>query len=296
MTMNLLSSYSLLSQVHADQPEVMDLKPLIAPWTAQRLRRVDRYIELCVAGGLNCVGGRELPATTGVYLATRCGAVTTSARVMENIVSQGEMPKPLHFINTLGNSAGFYLTQLLRTTGNTLVISQEYLSFEAALVHACLDLESGRIPCALVGGIDEVALPLELHAQRLEQTTAQTFSEGSHWLLLEKNPSTNGVTLDAPQYFADVDGLAHWLAQQQPTILQCSFAPLPEETELMGRQASLTNFTWEGATHGVFSGAALIHLTDRIARDGERGVHLARAGDGSYCAVKVSRQGVMQAR
>jgi hypothetical protein len=294
--MKLVSHYSLFYTVDAKQPELLDLKPLITPWTSgQRLRRVDRYIELCVAGGLNCVNGRPLAADTGVYLSTRCGAVTTSARVMETIVGNRDMPKPLHFINTLGNSACFYLTQLLHTTGNTLVISQEHLSFEAALVHAWLDLQQGRVSRALVGGIDEVALPLELHSQRLEvdYANAQNFSEGSHWLLLEPVNSDAGnepqLTLGQPEYFSDLSHLHIWLTQQMPTQIQCCFTPTAEESQHLSSVVALQPFTPANIGHGVFSGAALLHLSEIINTTGGHGIHLARDGEGGYCVVSLKR-------
>lgn len=162
------NSYSLLHKVRAEQPELADAQAVIQQWHGRRIRRIDRYIQLCVAGGLACTGGRRLPENTGVYLATRCGAVSTSAQVMHTIEAENELPKPLHFVNTLGNSAGFYLTQLLGLAGAAQVLSKEALSFEAALLHAMMDMNLGLSDCALVGAFDEVVLPLEHHLQRLE--------------------------------------------------------------------------------------------------------------------------------
>src|SRR5690606_38764449 len=116
------------------------------------------------------------------------GAVTTSAAAMSFIQCEGALPKPLHFVNTLGNSAGYYLTRLLQVNGNTLVVADEQLSFEAALAHAAMDLQAGRISMALVGGFDEVALPLAAHIERLGGTAdTQALTEGSHWLLLQQS-------------------------------------------------------------------------------------------------------------
>lgn len=284
--MKLTSSYSLLNRIQSDQPHLEKLSPLIAPWTQQRLRRVDRYIELCVAGGLNCVGDRKLAADTAVYLATRCGAVATPALVMENIIRKHEMPKPIHFVNTLGNSAGFYLTQLLHTTGNTLVISQESLSFEAALFHAWLDLQQGRISAALVGGIDEVVLPLEHHAQRLGSTPEADFTEGSHWLLLERNSNAEAeLQLGCPQYLQDINAVINWLAQLPVTHLQCAFVPTDEEAQSLSKVVKdFSHFALDGIAHGVASGAALIHFSNTITA-GNYGVHLAKSNDGRYCAL-----------
>lgn len=292
--MNLLNHYSLLHRVMAEDPQLPDLKPLIARWTGQRIRRLDRYIELCIAGGLGCVAERRLPADTGIYLATRCGAVTTSAAVMQAIIAEGESPKPLHFVNTLGNSAGFYLTQLLGVTGNVVVMSQESFSFEATLMHAWLDLQAGRVACALVGAFDEVALPLDRHAQRLQVERAICFTEGSHWLLLDAQESPPGLSVECPFYTGSAEAMAAWLRLYPQARVQTGFAPTPEER--LWLPAGSTSF-WERTfaqaegmvSHGVFSGAALVDLLQSVQRG--RGIHLARNGAQAYCAVLVNAPG-----
>lgn len=284
--MKLVSRYSSLHHIDTEAPQLPDLKTLIAPWTRDRIRRIDRYIELCVAGGLNCVGDRKLPDHTGVYLATRYGAVTTSAKVMEAIVAEGDMPRPLHFVNTLGNSACFYLTRLLGTTGNTLVISQEELSFEAALFHAWLDLHQGNVKAALVGGIDEVALPLQQQADRLGVKASGFFTEGTHWLLLEKNnESLTDLTtpvFEQPRYFADLTELAQYLENYPDSLLHAAFTLSAREQKILGA-ANISTFTpADTTTHGVYNGALLITLCDRLMAQGGTGLHLAKNAQDHY--------------
>lgn len=291
--MKLISRYSLHHSFVSGQTELPDLRTLIAPWVPQRIRRIDRYIELCVAGGLNCVAGRQLPENTGVYLATHAGAVSTPADVMEGIFARRDTPMPLHFVNTLGNTAGFYLTQLLRTRGNTLVMAQEQLSFEAALLHAWLDMHQGRIHTALVGGFDEAALPLVQHARRLGIDAQDEIAEGSHWLLLSNETATPAViTLGNPVYFADVEEVLMWLREQDVKHLQCAFNPTAEEqARLTGVVGEVQVCTQAGISQGAFSGGSLIELCGRVEQSGQSGIHLARnfshSNIGSYCALRV---------
>lgn len=290
--MKLRASYSLLNRITAgDEPQLPALEPLIARWHGTRIRRIDRYIQLCVAGGLNCVEDRQLAPTTGVYLASRCGAMTTSAKAMVNTEQLGDMPKPLHFVNTLGNSAGYYLTHLLGLTGNTLMVSQEHLSFEAALLHAWVDLQQGRITEALVGGFDEVALPLQHHLERLEAPPGTTtMTEGSHWLLLEREAMQPAPTLGQPQWFNNQSELAQWLAAQAPfDRIQTSFTPDTDEKEILKSTGTpYSVFAGFGLPHGVFSGAALVALSE-AARNlpGQRLLHLTQGGTGPYCALPI---------
>jgi len=292
--MKLLSHYSRVHHVDTSEPELLDLKPLIAPWSRDRIRRIDRYIEWCVAGGLNCVGGHQLPTNTGVYLATRFGAVTTSAKVMESIVANGEMPKPLHFVNTLGNSACFYLTRMLGTTGNTLVVSQEQFSFEAALFHAWLDLQGGQINAALVGGIDEVALPLEQHAKRLGVQATGFFSEGTHWLLLEKDTpctvATESLVFGQPRYINDLSELSKHLQNYKSGLLQTTFIPSSDEINVLKNHHLTTPASDNVTSHGVYSGALLIALCETLNSEGGDGIHLAKNDRGHYFLQNIQKK------
>lgn len=292
--MKLISRYSLHHSFGRDQADLPDLRALIASWVPQRIRRIDRYIELCVAGGLNCVAGRQLPENTGVYLATRAGAVSTPAEVMDGIFAQQDTPMPLHFVNTLGNTAGFYLTQLLHTKGNTVVVAQEQLSFEAALLHAWLDLQQGRIHTALVGGFDEAALPLTQHARRLGIDAQEEIAEGSHWLLLStETANAAAITLGNPVYFADVEEVLGWLREQDIQHLQCAFIPTADEqVQLETVVGEVHVSTQTGISQGAFSGGSLIELCAWVEQNCKSGIHLARNfsnGDaGSYCALRIS--------
>lgn len=281
-SVKLLAHYSRLHTISDSLP---DLKQEITTLCGKRIRRVDRYIELCLLGALHCVAERTLPNNTAVYLATRCGAVETSSQAMSNIFQLRQPPKPLHFVNTLGNTACFYLTQKLGINGQALVLSQEQLSFEAALFQACVDIQMGAVETALVGGIDEVTLPLSQQAQRLGSPDAEQLLEGSHWLLLAK--ADNTPTLTRPEYLQGMPQVLTWLETQPPGPVQICFSPSATEWQaLRNTRREIVDASavqrYQALEHGVYSGAALVDL---LAGNG-RSIHLARSGD-SYCAVTV---------
>lgn len=282
--MNIISGFSILHRIPVAEPELPDIKPLLAKWLPQRLRRVDRYIELCVAGGLNCVAGRQLPADTGLYVASRAGAVATAALNMDSITRLGQMPKPLNFVNSLGNSASFHLATALGLGGNTVVLSQELLSFEAALVHAWLDLQAGVISTALVGGVDEVPLPVEDQQRRLNSPDATALLEGSHWLLLDRH-SPAYPSIERVDFIAQVDNLAHWLQAAGVSKLTCSFAPEPRELRLFNHaNIRVQTCLPEGVAHGVFSGHSLVESCQNPSGH-HRLCHVSRNSEGGYGAV-----------
>lgn len=292
--MKVLGRYSLTAKVDPLNPVLLDLKPLIAAWVPERIRRIDRYIELCLVGGLHCIAGATLPKKTGVYLSSRCGAVGTSAKVMEHIFHDGDMPKPLHFVNTLGNSACFYLTRLLGTTGNTLVTSQEAFSFESALLHAWLDLQLGHIQHALVGGIDEVVLPLEKHAKRLNVNGEQTFTEGTHFLWLEKaDLKSTGLQLSQPELCHTLKDLAAVLELLPSQTLFLTFVPNDQEQALLaGYQLILQQEINHYHSHGVAHGASLIEAIDLLDALQPTIIYLSKNQRSHYSVIRIRQNGL----
>lgn len=285
--MYIQNHYSLLHEIARDGEQLPDLQPIIVQQHGSRIRRIDRYIQLCIAGGLSCTH-KNLAANTGVYLGTRCGAVATSAKVMETIAAQLELPKPLHFVNTLGNSAGFYITQLLGLTGTALVVSKERQSFEAALTHALVDLQNSVSESVLVGGFDEVTLPLEQQLQRLgASANAPALFEGSHWLLLSREPQGSQQSVGLPRYHSHLSEALEQNPEALKGTLQLDFLPdTLERTQLQQQPYSVFkagDLAQGKIPHGVFSAAALIDLI----RQDKAGLHISRATNGYYCCVKV---------
>jgi len=152
----------------------------------EHFRRVDRFIELAVLGSGRCAGGHMLDPDCGLYLGSGLGTMTSTILSQEQLLRDREVPTPFNFINTLGNSAGYYVAKNLRLTGQNLFISRRGASLPAALTAAWLDLELGVVRQALVGVVEEATLPLEEHRHRQGLPADTAVAEGSHWLLLEK--------------------------------------------------------------------------------------------------------------
>ncbi len=293
----ILASHSVVHAIDHDQQQLPNLKQQVADLCGERIRRIDRFIELCLLGALNCVGQRQLPATTATYLASRCGAVQTPSQAMASIFADHQLPKPLHFVNTLGNTAGFYLTRALGISGQTLVLAQESLSFEAALFQAVLDLQTDVVGTVLVGGVDEVTLPVSAQARRLDAPGAQRLLEGSHWLLLTADEGAEAAPcarVDRPEYLTGLDQLSDWLARQPAGDLQLCFLPSPDERRVLAALPqrlvdASADLRHEGALeHGVYSGAALVELVQSSgdSRGETFSIHLGRSGN-RYCAVRI---------
>lgn len=204
-----------------------DLRRPLKRLCREHVRRVDRPIQLAMIGSALCVGERELAPDTGIYLASGLGPVASTAAVQEQMFTQGVFPKPVQFINTLANTAGFYVARNLGLHHQCLFVSRGYASFEAALELARDDLALGTVSAALVGMIDECTLPLGQHARRLRRRSAQRLAEGSAWLLLlagtgngelaEIGENRAEAQLECLDELNGVAALTDWLRRQPST-------------------------------------------------------------------------------
>lgn len=175
---------------HYLQP-VRDGEPLpsldeaLKPLCREQFRRVDRFIQLALLGSARCAAGRSITADCSLYLGSGLGPMSNNISTQEQLIRDRLTPKPFNFINTLGNSAGYYVAKNLALRGQNLFISRRGASLQALLEAALVDLETGGINQALVGVVEEVTLPLAEHRRRQGLPEDTPVAEGSHWLLLE---------------------------------------------------------------------------------------------------------------
>ena len=80
------------------------------------------------------------------------------ATVLDEIYAAHSLPKPFGFINTMSNTAAFYLAQNLGTRGRNITVSSQRLSFERGLDLLAADFAAGAERSALIGGVDEASL------------------------------------------------------------------------------------------------------------------------------------------
>ncbi|RLA05878.1 MAG: hypothetical protein DRQ54_07440, partial [Gammaproteobacteria bacterium] len=191
----------------------------------ERFRRIDRFIQLCLLGAARCAQGNDLDNHTGLYIGSRFAAICNTIQVQQQMFVQGQLPKPAQFINTLSNSAGYYVARNLNLQGKNIFVSRGNASLEAALQLAQLDLESGQIKQALIGVVDEGVQPTVQHCQRLGIAATTPLGEGSHWFLVRLGANESrgklGIrprgnpglaTIHAVATLADDSSLQEWLS------------------------------------------------------------------------------------
>ena len=204
----------------------------------ERFRRIDRFIQLCLLGSARCVNQDMLNRNTGLYIGSRFAAICNTIQVQEQMFVKKQIPRPANFINTLSNSAGYYVARNFQLEGKNLFVSRGNASLEAALQLASLDLLSGRVEQALVGVVDEGVLPVADHCLRLGVPTDTALAEGSHWFLLSRSTTQDSLaTITDVCTISGEKKLKDWLKNkmaEQDNLLVHQFSPneLPLLSEL----------------------------------------------------------------
>jgi hypothetical protein len=192
------------------------LKELVKEATGEPVRRVGRFIQLALIGAGRCLTANPAPKNTGVYLTSGRGDLEITLDVLEQMVEHGLPPKPLSFINTVSNSACFYLAKHFGLHGRSHFVTRRHAPLESVLQLAALDIDNGAVQSALVGSVDICTMPLADHRTRLCVPADTAVGEGSHWFLLSNDayPGTTLATIEAVILLPDKDALQQWLATQ----------------------------------------------------------------------------------
>lgn len=155
----------------------------------KRYRRIDRFIKLALLGSGRCDQYFSIPNNTSVCLVSGMAALSNTTAVQHTMLAQKKPPKPIHFVNTLSNAAGFYVASNLGLNGKNLFLSRGDQSFEAGLALAKQELVCSPSHPVLLGAVDECPLPMSEHRQRINVSEDKAMAEGSHWWLLTNEPA-----------------------------------------------------------------------------------------------------------
>lgn len=276
--------YSLLNHVKENLDGHHDLPNLVRELTGEKPRRMDRFTLLALAGALQCGDKKNLSANAGIVLATAVGTLSTAVDMMKKIGVEKQPPKPFQFVNSLGNSACYSLARHLKISGPSIAVSHEHASFESGLAHAELMMSDTSVPQIMLGGLDEVPLPVadNLRRHNVDGSDYSTCSDGAHWLRVSALP--------APQTFASIRVLGQYPVEgdpletvrdrlQQIGILGEALPPVfwnvPLSEGCSGEQPLS-----DVLPHGVYSGHSFVRACEYIRSTKEQG-----KGDIPICTV-----------
>ena len=217
--------------------DVKTLKEELKRHTDIYFRRVNKFVLLALIGAHRCARDQQIRPDTAVYLATEHGNLGDTESVLRQIYRQHALPMPYNFINTMANTASFYVAQGLNLTGRNLSVSSQNLSFERGLELLKADMEMQAVGSALAGSVDEATASESrfreksgLAVDRVNQV------DRSCWLYLKcEREGALGEVKAIRSFRGKRDGL-HWLEANsrefiRPAVLSFGIAVGPEERE-----------------------------------------------------------------
>ena len=114
--------HSASSFIGGENTDPNFLKEKLGSYTEEHFRRVNRFILLTLLGARQCVHNHVLDFDTAIYLTTEHGNLGETASVLDEIYTAGSLPKPFGFINTMSNTAAFYLARNLGVRGRNIMV------------------------------------------------------------------------------------------------------------------------------------------------------------------------------
>jgi hypothetical protein len=198
-----VASQTSLLMVDVGGPLGPALDARLVELTGRRFRRLGRFIQLALSGAVEAayaVKQKLPPRRTGVFLATGLGNLSDLMPFSHAVFGDpGFHVSAIQFANSVGNAGAFYIAQALGSTGPVLAVSQDEVSFEAALLQATSLLDSHDIDFALVGAVDVVMPPVQDHLARMGfgPDSPLNLSEGSAWWVLGRSEANDFATLES---------------------------------------------------------------------------------------------------
>lgn len=203
-----LQSVGHYLQAVAEGEDLPNIKPLLEAVCEQRFRRIDRFIQLALIGAGRCCQQQTLAEDMSIYIGSGTGPVSNNV-VVQKQLQRGLLPKPFNFVNTLGSSTGYYVANSLGLANFTQnqFVSRRHYTLQALLALVETDMQLGLCKQALVGVVEECALPLTEHRRRQGIEDTRLLAEGSHWFLLssadslkEKDNKSYGLRLSVDRF------------------------------------------------------------------------------------------------
>ncbi len=214
-------------------------KQEISRYTDLKFRRANKFVLLSLVGACQCAHGRAIETDTAVYLTTENGNLGDTETVLDQIYHKHEFPMPYNFINTMSNTASFYVAQSFDILGRNFTISSKQLSFERGLELLRSDLGAGVVREALFGGVDEVSFSKAQFETKFKRAYSDfEMVEGSCWLFIKANSSGAVGEITAIESFGSATQTADWFKHQRfkrPVILSYGMLIDPGQKESLGQ-------------------------------------------------------------
>ena len=199
--------------------DVKTLKEELKRHTDTYFRRISKFVLLALIGACSCAARRPLERETAIYLTTENGNLADTESVLSQIYRRHSLPLPFNFINTMANTASFYIAQGLGLCGRNISVSSQNLSFERGLELLKTDMDLGFVRHALIGLVDEATASAS-HFEASSGVDSARINQinRSCWLSVstERNGAIGKVT--AIRSFKSQDTAIRWLGKNPDAL------------------------------------------------------------------------------
>ena len=209
--------------INFKEDQFVDIKSECKKVAPKFIRRTDSFIQLAILGVEQVQRGIEIPNNSALYLTSGQGNTGVFQRLCEQRFIEKSPPKPVDFINSLSNTAGFYISQFLNLNSKNSNFANHGFVVEMALLLAESDLHLGQEESVLLGGVDHCLQPKSFAVDALGLNKQCMLGEGSNWMLLNscrENALASIAVLPETFNLAEV---AEFI-DRQPCSIQLAFA------------------------------------------------------------------------
>lgn len=199
-----------VASVSIKQDQDVDVKAECKKVASGFVRRTDRFIQLGLLGVSGIKEQQELDKNTALFMVSGQGNLSVFNRLCQQRYVEKMPPKPVDFINSLSNTAGFYIAKFLGLESKNLNLAQQGFVVENALLLADASLKNQQEQNILLGGVDErVEQSTDPHGY-LDLSEDTVIGEGSNWMLLSASKNGAKAKIDVlPQQFNQQSLLAY---------------------------------------------------------------------------------------
>jgi hypothetical protein len=265
------------------------LKGEIKRYTQEDFRRVNRFILLALLGARQCIHQQAVEDDTAVYLTTEHGTLGQTAEVFDEIYATRSLPKPFGFINTMSNTAAFYLAKNLGIRGRNIIVSSRHLSFERWLELLKTDFASGAERSALIGGVDEAVL--NRTGMKEQSGPDRRMVDGSAWFYVKPEKDGACGRFADIKSFPDGHSCNKWIREKSPADVVSFGAMIGGDEAAAWRDALRPAAEFDYLRDCGYYGSATACGLSMFVRlfQGKTLLHINRNQRGHYAVVEVER-------
>jgi len=217
--------------INYKEDQSVDLKAeckLVAP---KFIRRTDDFIQLGILGVEQIAKKTQVNPKTALYLTSGQGNTGVFMRLCEQQLITKVPPKPVDFINSLSNTAGFYISQFLNLENKNNNLSHRGFVVEMGLLLAKSELLLNKEEWILLGGVDQLLPSDDFNRCILGLDESIPLGQGSNWMLLNKSSKAALARIDLTNKELDKTQLKTYLKQlgYQSHNTQLGFAMLTDK-------------------------------------------------------------------